>query len=163
MLATPTALIGLLLAAGQLLALLSLLAPSVMARFGKERIIIGAMLGMALVFLPVLFMAHWLSVGVSFIGMVGLVAISGPVYQLYSMEVVQPQWHTLIASAGSMAVGVSIAVIALGGGNVIVGYGYPTLFALGALLVLVAALIFGAYFRKSRRQLPLVTAEAGLG
>jgi len=126
-LATPTALIGLLLAAGQLLALLALLAPAVMARFGKEGIIVASMLGMALVFLPVLFMAHWLAVGVSFIGMVGLVAISGPVYQLYSMEVVQPQWHTAIASAGSMAVGVSIAAVALGGGYVIVGDGlsYP--------------------------------------
>jgi predicted MFS family arabinose efflux permease len=62
-----------------------------------------------------------------------------------------------------MAAGISIAAVALGGGYVIVGYGYSTLFALGALLVLVAALLFGAYFRKARRPLPLVTAEAGLG
>jgi predicted MFS family arabinose efflux permease len=48
------------------------------------------------------------------------------------------------------------------GGYVIVGYGYPVLFGLGALMALVAALIFGAYFRKSRGQLPLVPAEAGL-
>ncbi|MCE7982292.1 MAG: MFS transporter [Caldilinea sp. CFX5] len=161
-LATPTALIGLLLAAGQLLALLSLLAPAVMARFSQERILIGTMLGMALAFLPVLFMAHWLAVGVSFIGMIGLVAISGPVYQIYTLEAVQPQWHTAIASATSMAAGISIATIALGGGYVIVGYGYPTLFALGALLALVAALLFGVYFRKARSPLSLVTAEVGL-
>lgn len=160
-LATPTALIGLLLAAGQLLALLSLLAPWLMARVSKERIILASILGMVLAFLPVLFVAHWLAVGVSFIAMIGLVALSGPVYQLFSLEQVQPRWHTSIASATSMAVGVSIATVAFGGGYVIVGYGYPTLFALGALLALVAALIFGAYFRKARR--PLVMVEAGLG
>jgi predicted MFS family arabinose efflux permease len=162
-LATPTALIGLLLAAGNLLALLALLAPWVMARHSKERIITGALIGMALAFLPVLLITHWLAVGLSLIIMIGLVAIMVPVFQIFSMEVVQPQWHTAISSAISMAVGVSIATVALGGGYVIVGYGYPTLFALGALLALVAALIHGAYFRKSRGQLPLATAEAGLG
>lgn len=160
-LATPTALIGLLLAAGQLLALLSLLAPWIMVRVSKERIILASIFGMVLAFLPVLLVAHWLAVGVSFIAMIGLVAVSGPVFQLYSLEQVQPQWHTSISSANSMAVGVSIAAVAFGGGYVIVGYGYPTLFAVGALLALVAALVFGAYFRKSRSPLPLATAEAG--
>jgi predicted MFS family arabinose efflux permease len=164
-LATPTALIGLLLAAGNLLALLALLAPWVMARYSKERIIIASMIGMALAYLPVLFIAHWLAVGLSFIGMVGLVAIVVPVFQIFSLEQVGPQWHTAISSALSMAVGISIATVALGGGYVIVGNGYTVLFALGALLALVATLIFGTYFRKSRRQpqLPLATAEAGLG
>jgi predicted MFS family arabinose efflux permease len=163
-LATPTALIGLLLAAGQLLALLSLLAPWVMARYRKERIIILSMVGMALAFLPVLFVAHWLAVGFSFIVMIGLVAILGPVYQIFSLELVRPQWHTAVASALSMAVGISIATIALGGGSLIVSHGYPVLFALGALLALVGALLFGTYFRRSRGQpqLPLVTAEATL-
>lgn len=161
-LATPTALIGLLLAAAQLLSILSLLAPAVMARFSKERILVVTLLGMALTFVPVLFIAHWFAVGVSFIAMIGLVAIYGPVYQLYSLEVVQPRWYTLITSVNAMAVGVSIAVIALGGGYVIVEYGYPSLFALGALLALAAALVFGAYFRKTRSPLPLVTAAAVL-
>jgi predicted MFS family arabinose efflux permease len=162
-LATPTALIGLLLAAGNLLALLSLFAPWVMARYSNERIIIVALLGMALAFLPVLLIAHWLAVGLSIIVMIGLVAIMVPVYQIFSLELVRPQWHTAISSAISLAVGVSIATVALGGGYIIVGYGYTILFALGALMALAAALIFGAYFRKSRGQLPLTTAEAGLG
>lgn len=162
-LATPTVLIGLLLAAGQLLALLSLLAPWVMAHSSKERIILASSLALALTFLPVLFIAHWLAVGVSFIAMIGLMALSGPVFQLFTLEQVQPQWHTSIASANSMAVGVSIAAVAFGGGYVIVGYGYSTLFALGALLALAAALLFAAYFRKARSPLPLVTAESSLG
>ncbi|NJL18107.1 MAG: hypothetical protein HC938_13970 [Nitrospira sp.] len=62
-----------------------------------------------------------------------------------------------------MAIGISIAAVAFGGGYVIVGYGYPILFALGALFALAAALVFAAYFRKSRRPVPLVAAEAGLG
>lgn len=162
-LATPTVLIGLLLAAGQLLALLSLLAPWIMARVSKERIILASIFAMMLAFLPVLFIAHWLAVGVSFIAMIGLMAVSGPVFQLFTLEQVQPQWHTSISSANSMAVGVSIAAVAFGGGYVIVGYGYPTLFALGALLALVAGLVFGTYFRKTRGALPLVTAKAELG
>lgn len=163
-LATPTALIGLLLAAGNLLALLALLAPWVMARHRKERIIIGALIGMALAYLPVLFITHWLAVGVSLITMIGLVAIMGPVFQIFSMEVVRPRWHTAMSSAISMAVGVSIATVALGGGYVVVNDGYPVLFALGALLALAAALHFAAHFRKPRSQprLPLVTAEASL-
>lgn len=163
--ATPTALIGLLLAAGNLLALLSLLAPWVMASQSKERIITGALIGMALAFLPVLLIAHWLAVGLSFIAMIGLVAIMVPVFQIFSLELVQPQWHTAISSAISMAVGVSIAIVALGGGYVIVNDGYIVLFALGALLALAAALLFGAYFRKPRSQprLHLITKEASLG
>ena len=161
-LATPTTLIGLLLAAGQLLALLALLSPWVMARFSKERIIMGSLIGMALAFVPVLLIGHWLAVGLSFIIMIGLVAIMVPVFQIFGLELVRPQWHTSIASAMSMAVGISIASIALGGGYVIVGFGYPVLFALGALLALAATLIFGAYFRKSRGQPALATAEAGL-
>jgi predicted MFS family arabinose efflux permease len=163
-LATPTALIGLLLAAANLLALLSLLSPWFMARYRKEQIITGVLIGMALAYLPILFITHWLAVGLSLIVMIGLVAIMGPVFQIFSLELVQPQWHTAISSAISMAVGVSIATIALGGGYVIVHDGYAVLFALGALLALAAALIFGAYFRKTRSQprLPLVAAEAGL-
>jgi predicted MFS family arabinose efflux permease len=94
--------------------------------------------------------------------MIGLVAIMGPVYQIFSLELVRPQWHTAISSAMSMAVGVGIATIALGGGYIIVGYGYTVLFALGALLALAAALTFGAYFRKSRDPLPLATVQAAL-
>jgi predicted MFS family arabinose efflux permease len=155
-LATPTALIGLLLAAGNLLALLALFAPWVMARYSKERIIIASLAGIALAFLPVLLIPHWLAVGVSFIVMIGLVAIMAPVYQVFSLELVRPQWHTLISSANSVAVGVSIAAIALGGGYIIVGYGYPVLFALGALLGLAAALVFALFFRKARRPAPVV-------
>jgi hypothetical protein len=67
------------------------------------------------------------------------------------------KYRSFVSTA--MAVGISMATVALGGGYVILGYGYPVLFALGAP---VAALIFGAYFRKSRGQLPLVPAEACL-
>lgn len=149
-LATPTALIGLLFAGGQLFGLAALWAPAAIARFGKERTIIGAMIGMALAFLPLLFVAHWLTAGIGFMAMIGLVSLSAPAYLIFSQELVAPQWRTIMSSAMTLALGLGIAAVSFGGSYVIADYGYPALFALGALLAIAGTLLFWAYFRQPR-------------
>lgn len=159
-LGTPTALIGVLLASGQLLGLAALFAPFAILRWGRKRTIVGTMVGMTLTFIPLIFIAHWLAVGLGFVAMMALVSLSTPIYGLFSQESVAPAWRTTIASSMSMALGIGIATIAFAGGYVILAAGYPTLFAVGGLLALLAALIFGVYFRIPRGQAAVQTAEA---
>jgi predicted MFS family arabinose efflux permease len=161
-LATPTALIGALLAAAQLLGLAALGAPAVIARFGKERTIIWATVGMAVAFLPLIFVPHWLAVGVGFMAMMALTSISGPAYGIYSQELVEPEWRTTMSSAMTLTMGGGIAIVASGGSNMLVRYGYPLLFGLGALLAVAAALLFWGYFRKPRGVLVRVPLEPAL-
>ena len=149
-LGAPTALIGALLASGQLLGIAALFAPFAILRCGRKKTIVGTMVGMALAFLPLIFVAHWLAVGVGFVALMALASLSAPVYSLFSQESVAPAWRTTIASSMSMALGIGIAVVAFGGGYVILAFGYPMLFAAGASLAIFAALIFGVYFRLPR-------------
>lgn len=148
-LATPTALIGLLSAGGQLMGLTALVAPAAIARFGNQRTIIGALFGMGLAFAPLLLIPHWSAAGFGFMLMISFVAVSGPAYSIFSMEIVEPQWRTTISGAMTLALGLGIAVVALGGGYIIVHFSYTLLFALGALLAISAAVIFRGYFRNS--------------
>ncbi len=158
-LGTPTALIGVLLASGQLLGMAALFAPFAIMRFGKVRTIIWATVGMALAFMPLIVIAHWLAVGSGFVALMALASLSVPAYSLFSQESVAPAWRTTMASSMSMALGIGVAAVAFGGGYVILAFGYPTLFAAGALLALLAALIFGLYFRVPRGEAALSAVQ----
>jgi predicted MFS family arabinose efflux permease len=166
-LATPTALIGVLFASGQLFGLAALWAPLAISRFGKERTIILGTIGMALAFLPLLLLAHWLAVGAGFIAMIALVSISAPAYGIFSQESVRPEWRTTMSSATMLSLGVGVSIVALGGGRVILNYGYTMLFAIGAMLAVAGAVTFAAYFRSPRAvpttvALEPVAAEANM-
>ncbi len=154
-LGAPTALIGALLASGQLLGMAALFAPLAIQRFGKVRTIVWATVGMALAFIPLIFIAHWLAVGSGFVALMALASLSVPAYSLFSQESVAPAWRTTIASSMSMALGIGAAVVAFGGGYIILAFGYPVLFAAGGSLALLGALIFGIYFRVPRGEAAL--------
>ena len=160
-LGASTSLIGALLAAGQLLGIAALMAPFAVARFGKRPTIVGCTLGMALAFVPLILVAHWLAVGVGFVIMMALVSLSVPVYNLFSQEVVAPVWRTTIASVMAMALGVGIASVAFGGGYIILALGYRALFVGGALLAGLAALLFWAFFHTTPEETPHAVAPAG--
>lgn len=156
-LGVSTVLIGVLLATGQLLGLAALFAPFAIGRFGKTRTIVWSMAGMALAFAPLILIAHWLAVGIGFVVMMALVSLSAPVYSFFSQESVAPSWRTAIASAMSMALGIGIAIVAYGGGFIIMGSGYPMLFIAGGMMAVAGALIFSVYFRTPRGALAAPT------
>ena len=144
-LSIPTTLIGGISAAGQLLGLLALTSPLVMARFGQRRTVIYGLMGLAIIFLPIITIAHWTAVSVSFIGMIALTSLTGPAFNVYTQSNVTPEWRTSIATAITMAFGAGIALTAMGGGHIVAARGFQPLFLLAAVAPLLGAILFGGY------------------
>ena len=89
-----TALIGTLVAAGQLLAVVAALAmPLLAARWGTGRTFVVASAGMALCLLPLALIHHWAAAGFGFMGMIALASITRPAINVYQMETVVEGWR----------------------------------------------------------------------
>lgn len=144
---TSTALIGGLAAVSQLLGVVALAAPPIMARWGKARTIGWGTLGSACTFLPLILFPHWAGVALGLMSMAVLGNITGPTFDVFSQEMVPAAWRTILSGAMITALGVSIAVVAYGGGYVILAWGYPVLFLLGTVFSLAAVLLFVACCR----------------
>lgn len=146
-LSAPTAVIGTLSAGAQLMGLAAFMSPQVAARIGQNRVILFSLSCAFIAFIPLIFIAHWSAVGLSYMIMVGAISLLNPTYLVFSQRMVSPQWRTAISSAISMAVGLGIALTSLSGGSIITAYSFQTLFILGAVAPLLAALIFWSFFR----------------
>jgi len=135
----PTTLIGTVAAGAQLMGLTAFLSPQAAARWGRNRIVVIGSFSVFVAFVPLILIAHWLAVGVGFIILVAALSLSNPTFLVFSQSVVEPRWHTAIASAISMSLGIGIALTSLGGGYVIAAYGFQALFIMGATAGLLAA------------------------
>jgi predicted MFS family arabinose efflux permease len=159
----PTAQIGVLLAAGQLLAVpAALVTPLLVARWGLGRIFVASSLGMALSLLPLALVPHLLAAGFGLMGVLALAAIARPVITVFQMEIVSPAWRAAMSGAGLMAVGLGQAVVAISGGYIIVALGYRSLFLTGAGLTAAGALLFWACFRVPRGEFARHAAPTGM-
>jgi MFS family permease len=146
-----TALIGTLLAAGQLLAIVAALAvPLLAGRWGTGRTFVVASAGMALCLLPLALIHDWVAAGFGFMGMIALASITRPAINVYQMEAVVESWRPAMSGATTMASGLGWAAMALAGGYVIKASGYRSLFLLGASVIAAATVLFGACVRLSR-------------
>ena len=149
-----TSRIGALAALGQLVAVPAALAmPMLAARWGHAQTYLLASLGLALSLLPLALAPHWGAAGLGFMGVIALASISRPASMVYQMELVTQGWRVAIASAGTTAVGLSWAIMAVGGGSLIPLLGYRVVFALGALISGAGACLFWAGILRPRRRL----------
>ena len=151
----PTRLIGVLSAAALLMGLTALLSPQAVGWWGRNRLILMALLAIAVAFLPLILVPHWLAVGIGYILLIASVSIMNPAYLVLSQSSVAPEWRTAVSSAISMSVGLGIALTSLAGGAIIAAYNFRTLFILGAIAPLIAAIIFSWFFRPNQ----VVTVE----
>jgi MFS family permease len=150
----PTAQIGVLSAAGQLVAVpAALAAPLLMTRWGKERTYVLASLGLALSLLPLALIPHWGAAGLGFMGIMALALIALPANTIYHQEIVSPGWRAAMSGATTTMAGLSWSATAFGGGYIITALGYRSLFLTGAGLTVAGALLFWAYFRVPRGEL----------
>lgn len=150
----PTGRIGALAALGQLAAVPAALAmPLLAARWGRARTYLLASLGLALSLVPLALAPHWGAAGLGFMGVVALASISRPAIMIYQMEMVAQGWRVAIASAGTTAVGLSWALMAIGGGYLIPVLGYRAVFAIGAMLSGAGACLFWVGFMRGRPRL----------
>lgn len=146
-LGVPTAQIGTLLALAQLAAAPAALAtPLLAARWGQRRTYALTALAMGLSMLPLALVPHWGAAGLGFVGVMALASASRPAITVFQLELVRPRWRPTMAAATTMAVGLSWAAIAWGGGYLIAALGYRSLFLSGAGLTGAGALLFWAYF-----------------
>lgn len=137
---------GALTAGAQLLAVpLALVAPFVVARWGKGWTIIGGAVGMALSLWLLILIPHWLGAGLSLLGVSALFAIMMPTLTIVSQELVTPEWRATMAGVMTMGMGLSRSGTAVGGGYLISALGFPTLFLVGAGLTVAGALLFWGY------------------
>jgi MFS family permease len=146
-----TARIGVLIALSQIVAGPAALAtPMLIIRAGKIPIIVSGSLGMAGGLLLMGLLPHWLGVSLGFIGVIGLLSITGAVTNVMQMEIVSPAWRGATSGLSSMAGGLGFASMALGGGYIVPVLGYRGLFLISAGLVTASALLFWLYFRTPR-------------
>ena len=146
-----TAHIGLLLAAGQLAAVpAALLMPVLAGRWSIGRVYTVGTLGMGLSLLPLAWLPYRFTASLGYISLTIFSGITRPAIGVYQMEIVTAAWRTMMSSATTMALGLSWGIVALGGGYLIVNYGYSSLFLAGAALSTAGALVFWGYFSKGR-------------
>ncbi len=141
-----TAVIGTISAIGQLFGMAALASPLLIARFGTKRTMLYGYIALPIIFIPVILIAHWTAVSFGFIAMIAVLSLSNPAFGIFTQSNVAPEWRTTMASAISMAMGLGIAVMALGGGQTISNSGFQRLFFLGAISILGAAVLFWGYF-----------------
>jgi MFS family permease len=147
----PTAQIGTLMGAAQLLAVPAALAtPALAARLGNRDTVITGSFGMAFSLLPLVLIAHVGAAGLGFIGMTAMASIRRPAISVYAMEIVPAAWRTTMSSATTMAVGVSWCLVALGGGYLITRLGYASFFLVAAGVTAAGGFLFWISFRTLR-------------
>jgi MFS family permease len=153
-LGVSTALIGALLAAGQLLSVpAALVAPPVVARWGNPRTIFLGTVGMALCMLPLALVPRWAAAGAGFVSSsLFFMLTTGPI-RVFSQALVAPRWRATMASAFMMGAALAFSAVALVGGFAIVNLGYRTLFLVATGLTVVGAAVFWFWFRVPRGEL----------
>jgi fucose permease len=144
----PTARIGILMGASQLLAVPAALATPLLAlRLGNRDTVMAASYGMALSLLPVALVAHSAAAGLGLIGLTAMASIRRPAISVYGMEIVATPWRTAMSSATTMAVGLSWCLVAAGGGYLITNLGYRSFFLAAAGVTAAGAFLFWGTFR----------------
>jgi predicted MFS family arabinose efflux permease len=146
--------IGALFAAGQLLAVpAALVTPLCIDRWGNGRVFTWSSLGTVISLLPLALIARGWSAGLGFIGVMAMAPVWRTAFTLYRLGVVSPGWRALMNGASKMALGLSFSIASLGGGYIVTGLGYRSLFLTGGSLTAVGVLLFWGYFRVPRGEL----------
>lgn len=143
-----TALIGLLSGMAQLTAVPAALAmPGLVRRWGNENTYVLGALGTTASMLLLAQVPHWGVAALARIGLSVFWSITGPAFTVYQQGKVSPRWRSAMSGSANMAMGLSWSSMALGGGYLVAGLGYSSLFTLGAGLSAASALLFFAYTR----------------
>jgi MFS family permease len=145
-----TALIGTVMAVGQLLGVpAALAAPPVIARWGKAGTVGICFLGLVLSLTPMALIPHWFVASLGLAGFKAMLSLMSPAFLLLSQEAVPPGWRPAMSGAITMGQGVSISALAFGGGYAIMGFGYRSPFSIAAVLAVAGGLLFWAFFLRA--------------
>ena len=139
--------IGLIVAAARLLGVpAALLTPYLVMRWGAPRTVVIASLISTVALIPLALIPHWAAAGLGMIGVTALASMRFPAFMIYSMSLVPPASRASLAGAGEFAGGMAFGALALAGGFVVAGQGFPPLFLMGSGLTLIGTLLFYLWF-----------------
>ncbi len=140
--------IGLLMGVAQLLAVpASMVMPPLAGRWGNGLTYLLGTWAMMPSLLLIALIPHWTTAGLGYLGLFACIGLARPAIVAYQMDIVAPEWRTLMAGATTAAVGLGWAIASLGGGYLAIDAGYGTLFTTGAVLTGLSAAVFWVAFR----------------
>jgi MFS family permease len=158
----PTSLIGLVSAAAQLLAVpAALAAPLMIGRLGLGRTFMFAVLALSASVLPLALIPAVPAAAAGLLGVTVAATLSMTSVTLFHQQIVRPEWRTAMSGGVTMASGIGQALIIFAGGFLIAAWGFSRFFLSTGALTLVAAVLFWAYFRSSRRAAAPLEVAAG--
>jgi MFS family permease len=154
----PDPMIGTIMAWGALAMGLGLLiAPPIAERMGKIQLVVVTQ-GLSIPFLAVLGFAPWFWLsGMAYYVRIALMNMSGPVYQTFVMEMVEPEARATVASLVSMANSFGWAFSPSISGWLQVRYGFGPVFACVLVLYTLSVYLYWKFFwsgKKARLPLP---------
>lgn len=148
-LALTPAMIGLITGVGQFM---SIFAPMILPKMARMRgngwTLLVVTFGSAISLLPLILFPDWLGASLGRFGTLALAAMWMPTLQVYQMEMITRRWRSLAYGAVSVGMSLSFALVSYGGGIVVAGWSYSTLFGLGLLLSMGGAGLMGVLVRK---------------
>jgi predicted MFS family arabinose efflux permease len=142
--------IGVLTGVGQFAAMLApLLTPRLAARRGNGWLLLLTSVGIAVSMLPMGLIPHWSGAGLGRLGVISLSAMWLTTMQVFQMDLVPSEWHTVAYGAVAMAMGLSYGSVSLAGGYIVTAASYRTLFLLGSVVSLVGVAFIWPVIRSS--------------
>jgi predicted MFS family arabinose efflux permease len=99
--------------------------------------------GVALVFLALL--PHWLPAAIGFSSISVMSAMNGPLRNVWSQEMVRPEWRAITSALLTIGLALGWASKAALGGYLIAQSGFSTLFVISAGVALVAVAMLWSY------------------
>jgi MFS family permease len=149
---TPVAQIGLIGAAAQVVSVVTALSiPTVLRRAGNTNTLAAVSLGVAACMAVLVLVPSLAAAAVSYILAISLIGIAAQARQLFSQELVAPQWRTTISSFNNVGVGLGWSSAAGLGGAIVGVVGFAGVFGIGAALSLAAAISMAAFSAARRR------------
>jgi MFS family permease len=150
-LGSPTSVIGVLVAIGQLASVpAALLMPAAARRWGHRGVFAWGTLGIGIGMLPLALVPGWAAAGVGYLLVIALVSLTRAAVGVYLMETMSVGLRTTMSGVYTMAMGLSWSAVALGGSRVITSLGYPAFYLGAAALTAASAAVFAVVSRGLR-------------
>jgi MFS family permease len=157
-LGVPTAQIGTIFGAGQLLAIpAALVVPGLLRRSSTTLTLAGSTLGMGVTLVLLAAFPHWFPATLGFIGMMAMSSVNGPARSIFSQEIVALRWRTTTSAITTIGLALGWASAAAAGGYMAAHGGFSGLFSLSAGLAFVATLLLFSYLVARAKRARLVT------
>jgi MFS family permease len=161
----PTATIGIVMGAAQLLPILVALAlPLLLMRLGTGYTLLGGIVALAACLFPFALGAQMGAqtgvqaglaagvVGAAYLVVAATLTVLGTARDMFGQEIVIPRWRTSSQGVAMLGLAFGLSVAGVVGGALIEAFGFGALYLTGALAVLAAAGLLLTYLHRSTRR-----------